>query len=295
MSAIDDQRAAWLVQEHALSVLKRLVRACEQEGVDVVPVKGILSARTLYEDVSERVITDIDVRVLPRDLRRVERLARQRGWRVAYHMRAYDNVLLEIDGRDVDVEAHFGMPGGSTLTVRDLISRSTREERTYGFPVLVPDPHDHALLLVLNAFKDHMAQAMAWAIEDLSRVVRATWFDEATLVERARSGSVLTPLWIVADWMSRYMRDEAWRALRDRLGAPPRSGFASAHLWLESIGARGELPLRVLSRFGSDAPRRWPVALGRTLAWQLEVWLSQLGPSPWTRGVTVPPLRKRAP
>jgi Uncharacterised nucleotidyltransferase len=283
------RRDAWLVQEHSLKVLKRLVLACDREGIDLLPVKGILSARTLYADVSERVISDIDVRVRPRDVRRVERLARGEGWTVIHRMHAYSNLVLAIDGRDVDVEAHMGPPGVCTITVDTLIARATREDRTFGFSALVMDPHDHALLLVLNAFKDHMATAMAWAIDDLSKVVRAPWFDTATLVERAESGQVRTVLWIVADWMARFMADEVWEAVRDRMGGPSRTAFTSAHLWFESIGGPGQFPLRVLSRFASDAHRQWPHALGRTLAWQIEAWFSQLGQTPWKRGVTFPP------
>ena len=107
MTRAGDRRGAWLVQEHSLSVLRRVVAACDEAAIAVVPVKGILSARTLYPDIADRVITDVDLRVLPRDLGRVQALAQASGWEVGYRMRAYDNLTLRIDGRDIDVEAHL--------------------------------------------------------------------------------------------------------------------------------------------------------------------------------------------
>ncbi len=267
------------------------MRACDAVGIDVVAVKGILSARTLYDDISERVISDVDVRVRPRDVSRVERLAREQKWTIVSRTHAYNNLVVVIDGRHVDVEAHVGPPGVCTLTIDELIMRATREDRTFGFSAWVADPHDHALVLVLNAFKDHMAQAMAWAIGDLSKLLDAPWFDEAELIARAKEARAETVLWIVADWMARFMSDDAWGDLRDRMGKPARAGFASAHLWLESIGSAGEFPLRVLARFASDSPRQWGHAFARLVAWQAEVWASQMGATPWRRGVTKPPER----
>lgn len=288
MRTIDEtSRGAWIVQEHSLRVLESVVRACEADGVAVLPVKGILSARTLYADVAERVISDIDVRVRKGNVERVERIARREGWTLVNRMWSYDNLVLRVDGRFVDVEAHVGPPGVCALTIDTMMSRASLERRTFGFPALVADPHDHAVLLLVNAFKDHMATAMSWAIDDLVRLIRAPWFDESVLLERARAAKVETIVWIVAEWMSRFMSDEAWGALRDRIGPPPRTAFASAHLWLESH--KRELPLRVLSRFASDRPRLWLSAVGHLTAWQLEVWWSQLGPGPWRRGVTSPP------
>ena len=284
MKTVDEtRRGAWIVQEHSLKVLERVVRACAADGVDALPVKGILSARTLYDDVADRVISDIDVRVRPRDLERVARIARREGWTVVHRMRAYDNLVLRVDGREVDVEAHIGPPGLCSLEIDTMISRATRESRTFGFPALVADPHDHAVVLIVNAFKDHMVHALRWAIVDLERLVRAPWFDASTLLRRASESGVDTIVWIVADWMSRFMNDVEWRALRERMGAPLRAGFASGHLWLEGLGPRGELPLRLLSRFGNDTPKRWPTAIVRMLAWQAEVWASQLDANPWRR------------
>lgn len=286
-------RDDWLVQVHALTVLHAFVTACDREGIDVLPVKGILSARTLYADVAERTITDVDVRVRPRDVRRVARLARERGWPVLDSSRAYGMVVVEIDGVCVDVEDHVGAPATCSLTVDAMLGRASRDERTFGFSALVADPHDHALLLMANAFKDHLSQAMAWSIEDLSRLARAPWLDVPTLLSRARDADMSTLVWLVADWMADAMANDAWADVRARMGRPARAGFVSMHQWLESLGPRGWFALRVLARFVSDDAQRYPSAGARLALWKVERWASLLTDTPYRPGRNSPPVLVR--
>jgi hypothetical protein len=286
-------QSRWLMQLHCERVLGTLLQACDEAAIDVLPVKGIVSARTLYADVSERTLTDIDVRVRRRDLTRIVALARRHGFQLGAGTRSYGNATLFVDGRPIDVESHFGAPGVSRVSVETVMARATRTRGVFPFSCLIADPHDHALLLVMNAYKDHMSQAMAWAIRDLERVVRAPWFERDILFSRAAEAGVRTMLWIVADWMAREMLDDAWAELRAAIGNPPRPHFIAMHQRLQGATGRGELALRVLSRFGSDAPAQWLRAGAKMAGWQAEAWLSQLGDRPYSRGVVVPARTRR--
>lgn len=286
-------QSRWLVQLHCERVLGVLVQACDEARIDVVPVKGVVSARTLYDDIADRALCDVDVRVRPRDLPRLLTLARQKQWRIGVRTRSYSNATLFIDGRPIDVETHFGAPGTSSMPIDTLIDRASRTRGVFKFSALVPDAHDHALLLVLNAYKDHMASAMAWAIRDLERVIRAPWLSRELLLARAADAGTSTMLFVVADWMAREMCDAQWADLRRAMGRPPRPLFIAMHQRLEAAGPRGAFALRVLSRFGSDAPARWPGAGLRMAGFQAEAWLSQWGAEPYARGVVIPPATRR--
>jgi hypothetical protein len=224
-------RDNWLAQLRAARVFRMVASAAGDEGVPVLPVKGLITSRTLYPDVAVRPIRDVDVRVRRRDFARVVRIGRQRGWHKK-HVVLIGQVLWEVDGVEVDVKSALGPPGLCSLSVDDVMGRAETRVDGLGFPHLEPEWNDHALMLVLNVFKDGLSSAR-WAVEDLLRIAGASRFDPAVLVKRAREGAVSTALWLVADWLARTENASAWRDVRDRIGstAPSRRVATTYALW----------------------------------------------------------------
>ena len=58
--------------QHAQVVLEQVLGVCRSNGIDVLPVKGVLTAHLWYADPGERPIQDVDLRVVPGELQRVE-------------------------------------------------------------------------------------------------------------------------------------------------------------------------------------------------------------------------------
>lgn len=230
--------AAWARRASAQAVLERVVAACGTEGIRVLPVKGIVTAGLLYEEPAARHIRDIDVRVAPADLGSLRRIARSRGWPYrASSPRLFEAVLV-VDGWEVDVECSIGPPGLCAVTVDAAMQRAMAIATP--FQHLEPELHDHALILVLNAFKDGL-RVTPWALQDLLRIVRHERFDSVVLVSRARQGGVLSVLWIVADWLSRQERAEGWRDVRERVGpVPPSASVAAVYGYLQRHGWPGK-------------------------------------------------------
>jgi hypothetical protein len=244
----------------------------------VMPVKGVLTARWLYDDVIERPIADLDVRVRPSDVARVADVARARGWRVERYAPAYDNVVLDVRGVGVDVEAALGPPGLCALGMDAVFERAVSFEAAFGFPVLAPELHDHALLLALNAFKDKLAFTSDGCKEDLARIGRLPELDPGRLARLARASRVSAVVWIVADWLADA--SDGWRAVRGALGPrPPRPLYVAL---VKSLISRAPMSLaaRLVARAGSDDPRSGLRALRRAAAWQVAVWR---GSSAWRR------------
>jgi hypothetical protein len=246
---VPPRQQVWIRQLAAVRALGQLVEALGAEHV--LPVKGIVTARTLYADPSDRPISDLDVRLRAGSLlAELAAFARRRGYPILKFSKAYANLVLDVDGVDVDVECHVGPPGLSGLTVPAMLARSEVRQDVFGFACAIPELHDHALVLCVNAFKDKLVLANPWAIEDLLRVSRAEGFDADRLARLARASRSAALTWIVADWLAE--RSEAWRAVREAIGAKaPRPRYARAFRWAVDH-APSSLAARLLARAGGD-------------------------------------------
>ena len=119
-----DERVAWAVQLRARAAVQALSVECEREGIKVLPVKGIVTSKLLYDDIAERPMLDADFRVLPRDLERALVAAKRAGADVYARYRAYRSAILMFDGMQVDIETSVGPPGLCGLTVEAMLSRA---------------------------------------------------------------------------------------------------------------------------------------------------------------------------
>ena len=218
-------KANWFAHVAANRVFRTVASALAAHSIPVLPVKGVLTAHLLYDDIALRPIRDVDVRLRRCDFGRAVRLARTRGWHVK-HVVLLGQVLWRIDGMEVDVKCALGPPGLCALSVDDVLRRAESRVEPFGFAHFECELNDHALMLVLNVFKDGL-RATPWAVEDLRRIVRHERFDAQTLVDRADAGRVASALWIVAHWLAETQGSPGWRAVSERIGPRPPSRRAA--------------------------------------------------------------------
>jgi hypothetical protein len=202
--------------EEALDSLRRTLDVLGAAGVPALVVKGMVLAYSLHEDATQRPMRDVDVRVRPRDLIRGARAMETAGFPINWVGRQLGAVGLRVGNIDIDLEATIGPPGLCALSVAEMLERSCERVLPRGLRVREPEIHDHAVLLIVNAFKDKLFASMPWALQDLDTI--ATRCDVDLLLDRVRAARVQTITWIVADWMARERSSEAWRAIRSRLG-----------------------------------------------------------------------------
>lgn len=226
----------WARQQVAANVLRRVSAAFGAAGVTILPVKGLITARLLYEDLAQRPISDIDLRIMRKDLTRAVRVADRHGWRPRASAPRLWEAVLTVDDFEVDIECSLGPPGFCAIPIADTIRRARTRLDPLGFPYLEPELHDHALFLVANAFKDGL-QIMPWALEDLRRILRHPQLNQTTLILRARQGGILSALWVVADWLATSHSLQEWGRLRDQIGAsPPSARVAYLYSYLQCRG-----------------------------------------------------------
>jgi hypothetical protein len=238
--------------EHARVVLEQVVAACDEGGIAVLPVKGVVTGRLFYADPGERPIQDVDLRVRPRDMAAVARVGCSAGWRVVSRSRAYETLSFAVEGFLVEFECHVGPPGLSGLRVDDMLRRAERSESG-----LRPELHDHALLLCVNAFKDKLVEATRGAVRDLELLPAQPSFDPARFAALAAEARTATIAWIVATWLAEERRAQGWRAVRAHLGAgAPRPAYARLFGTAIRSPRWPRTALRLLARAGGDSPRQ---------------------------------------
>jgi Uncharacterised nucleotidyltransferase len=254
--------------EHARLALEQVLAGCRDSGVDVLPVKGVLTARLLYADPGQRPIQDVDLRVRPEDLKRVRMLGERSGWRLVSRSRAYGTLGFDVLGFLVEFESHVGPPGMCALRIDDMLRRATPQSGPLGLPHLEPELHDHALLLCVNAFKDKLVDALPWAVRDLELLPAHRNFSPERLATLAGDVGAATILWIVAAWVARMRDARAWDHVRSELGrSTPRALYAAVFERALRANPPSRRWLRVLARAGSDRRAQRIRALG-TLAFR---------------------------
>ncbi len=262
----NDARAVWAVHVSARKALVEATALLDREGIPSLAVKGAVTAYTLYDAPTDRPLGDVDLRVRPSDVARAARAFADEGWSVADWKPAYGAFVAQRGTVAVDVESVLGAPGLCALPVETMLGRAARGPS--GLDALVPELHDHALVITMNVFKDKLTLAFPWAVEDALRIVEAPGFDARRFAALARSAKVTGLTWIVADWFVRHEASAGWRRVQAELGGAraPRPLYARAMRWLHDHRDPESLATRLVSRVAADDPSMWLPALRAALA-----------------------------
>ena len=243
--------ASWAKHQFAHDAFRQVLEVMTRHAIDVLPVKGIVLAHTLYNSVEERPMLDVDLRVRPRDLRRVADAARSQGWDVRRTSRQLGALEFTVSRTLIEVESSIGSPGVCAFGIDEMLARSAWRTGPLGIAHREPELHDHALHLCVNVFKDKLVFAPPWAREDLLRIAEAPGFSPALMASRADEAKLRTLVWIVAEWLADDSRGAAWRTVGNTVGLP-RLAYAK----LFGVFARRfpeGFTMRLLARAASDA------------------------------------------
>lgn len=266
-----DVKKAWALHTMAEHARAEVTERFELAGIPTLAVKGIVTAETLYRDVVQRPMTDVDLRIRNKDFDRALLVARESGWPVVRVLRTYRNIVLTKGGISVDIETQVGPPGLCAMTVDAMLDRAQVRHQKHSV-VRTPELHDHVIVLCVNAYKDKIGGAFPWALEDLVRIVRHPDLKISRLEELARQSKVRTLVWLVADWLAEIRGDESWGRIRTALGdgRPARPLYAA--VMRRMLRARpNTLSVRLLARAASDTVLSRVRALAMACAVEVEL------------------------
>jgi len=225
---LDDRQARLVYDMLAVRALADVAQALHGARVACLPVKGVVLARWLYEDVRDRPYVDVDLLVSRAAFGRAAAVVRAKEWRVFYRADEMGELSFMVGSVAVELHAEVGRIDLSRLTVDDVAARARPERETFPFEILHIDDVDHFLLLVLNVVKDGFTYANPHQPADLERMLARITprLDEA--VDRARAAALLTALRATTDWMADTHASAAFAALRARLPPADRRVFGTA-------------------------------------------------------------------
>jgi hypothetical protein len=263
-------------------VLKRAIACLDEARVPALVTKGALLAHVLYASPIERPLRDLDLRVRPGDFERAHRALSEIATPVR-RSRAYGSAVLTANGTDLDVESTIGPPFLCRLSVDSMILRAVKAVKPLGFVHLQPELHDHALLLAVNAFKDHVAHASSWSLVDLERIVLLPGFDPGVLAGRAREHRATNIVHVVASHLARRVTAGSadsmdsrriWGLLAKSV-RPARPRFAREMLSWLSAPTELTVARRLRIRGGADERARAAAALLASALWEVETKASR--------------------
>ncbi len=203
-----DDAAALAFHVRASWGLERALGLLGKAGVPALVVKGAILAHQLYESPIDRPLRDVDLRVRPRDLERATRaLLSDSGTKQLVASAGYRSAVLSLRGVEIDLETTIGPPFlRQRLGVEDVMARAVHSVEPLGFAHVRPDLEDHALLLAINLFKDHVLPNLC-TVEDLVRIARRGEFDRVRFAQRVAQAGVTTIVHVVARYVAETRTD----------------------------------------------------------------------------------------
>lgn len=240
-----DPVSTWIHHEYTELAAAYVLRILARASIPVLAVKGFALARTLYDDVSERPMVDVDLRISPRHFRHAKLALRAAGLVLDRSSASLGCLGVHWRGVLVEIESHLGPPGVSRLSIEQLIECSSLyRQGTLEFRI--PELHDHAIILCLNVFKD-LLEVRPWAIQDLKRMGQHAQFSPTTLVDRARKAGVERIVYIVAQWLVREHMLYEWQQVVNLQGRTSNRPYDLAYEWARRSPLSPELRLLLTS------------------------------------------------
>jgi hypothetical protein len=266
-----DDVAALAFHLRARAALERAIGILEEASVPALVVKGALLAHTLYQSPIDRPIRDVDLRVLPAHVGRAgDLLAATPGSRLLVRSRVYGTSVVSFRKVEIDLESAIGPPFLCAVDIASLLRRAERTAQGLGFPHLRPELHDHALLLIVNLFKDRIRETPEWKLRDLVLLAGCPGFDPRRLVALAEDARCTTIAHVVARHVARAVPDERWADIAARI-RPVRPAYAARLLAIAERTRRPPLlSWQLDARAGSDSRARSLAAIGATVLREIE-------------------------
>jgi len=155
----------------APEVLRQVVTAVRPLGIPVMPLKGVLLQQLVFDDPTERFLTDVDV-LIP-----LHRWPDARGALLAsgFEPRAAAKSMIEESfhtpgGFVLDLHGRLFGVGRYRMRTRDVFERAAVDRDLFGVPIHLMDGYDLFAHLVGKIASDHLSTEHADRYEELSRV-----------------------------------------------------------------------------------------------------------------------------
>ena len=188
---------------HHVTEFKRFTDATNEAGIEIIVLKGMALAESIYGDIGLRPLSDIDILVKENDWSKIYQLSAELGYKNC----GYDfaDVPPKITSFDTQAHIQYFAPSGICLEFQfDLLTigigmkdiqgvwQRARDAKVYGQKVKVLSPEDQLLHLVVHANR-HGCTRLKWMVdivESLNHGPAIDWDVLETIAERERVATV---------------------------------------------------------------------------------------------------------
>lgn len=139
-------------------------------GISVMPLKGVLLQHWLYEDPSERPLTDVDLLVRPWDLREAVERLEAAGYRTVGRSGIGAMVMQTPFGLALDLHCRLFDSARYRIPTDDLFARSSEDHVLFGAAVRLPAPLDVYAHLVGKVGSDHLDSRSFGRLDEIARM-----------------------------------------------------------------------------------------------------------------------------
>lgn len=154
----------------ATGLVADVARKLADPGIPVMPVKGALLQHWLYEDPSERPLTDVDILVRPEDFEKAVETLLSLGYRRGAGSSIGAVVLRTPFGLALDLHPRLFDRARYRFATRDIFARSTEDEALYGVPVRLPSALDAYAHLIGKLGSDHLNGSASARLDEIARM-----------------------------------------------------------------------------------------------------------------------------
>lgn len=169
--AISSKARAFVRATTAEQTVRFVHRALHPLAIDMVPLKGVILQRTVYEDVADRDLTDVDILVPHRRFPSARNALLRAGAR-SVQRRSLAEILQIPGGLTLDLHHDFFRHFEYRFHQGEVLERATANTSVFGFVVRILEPHDHYAYLLGKFVSDHGDVTMAHRWRDLTRLQR---------------------------------------------------------------------------------------------------------------------------
>jgi hypothetical protein len=139
-------------------------------GISAMPVKGALLQHWLYDDPTERPLTDVDILVRPEELERAVETLRSAGYRPVAGSAIGAVVLQTPFGLALDLHPRLFDRARYRFSTHEIFARSSEDDTLYGAPVRLPAPLDAYAHLIGKFGSDHLDARSTGRLDEIARM-----------------------------------------------------------------------------------------------------------------------------
>ena len=211
----------------------------QDEGIDVLPYKGLALAEAVYKDIALRQSGDIDLLIHARDLPRIRQALRELG----YVPHSSLSPAQEKASLRVGYECGFDGPAGRNLLEvqwaiqprfyavdfdQDELFDRAVPVKLAGHEIRTPSPEDLFLILSVHAAK-HVWGRLIWLC-DLARIMQLPKLNWDAIAARAQNSGIVRILRVTLLLVSRVLNTDIPKGAENSLPPDPEGGSLAAEI-----------------------------------------------------------------